>query len=237
MGRQDQSTNAACQGKQHFSHPHILKLIVNSAESDTLTCNACEQQNIINKPNFYGCNSCQYFLHENCVNAPRFLDHSSHPFHHLTLLPIPTYSSRSYTCNACGSTGNGFSFSCAPCQFDIHMQCASCPSSILVDKHPHHLGIHFGSPYEDKNIEYNCDICTVIMNKDDWLYYCAECDFGSHLHCAILSPEVGVFPRQQGPNPAVETINAVNEAHEKIIAAQLRALTEARGREAALDLF
>ncbi|KAM3357826.1 hypothetical protein P3S68_020757 [Capsicum galapagoense] len=81
MGRQNRSSsNAASEGKQHFSHLHILKLIVNPPESETLTCNACEQPNIGNKP-FYGCNSCQYFLHENCFNAPRFLNHSSHPSH------------------------------------------------------------------------------------------------------------------------------------------------------------
>ncbi|KAH0782411.1 hypothetical protein KY290_002009 [Solanum tuberosum] len=252
MGRQNKSTNATSQGKQHFSHPHILKPIVNPPE--TLTCNACEQPNN-NKPNFHGCNSCQYFLHDNCFNAPRFLNHSSHPSHPLTLHQIPSYSSRSYTCKACGSAGNGFCFSCAACGFDIHLQCASSPSSILVNNHPHQLELHFGSPYEDKNSKYNCDMCKVIMNKDDWLYYCAGCDFGSHLRCAITNPEVCVFPKQQcpipnsnpnpsqnsnsnlNPNAAVEMINSVNAAHEQLIAAQIRAQFVALGQEAALDLI
>uniref|UniRef100_A0A3Q7EH10 DC1 domain-containing protein n=1 Tax=Solanum lycopersicum TaxID=4081 RepID=A0A3Q7EH10_SOLLC len=248
MGRQNKSSNASCEGKQHFSHPHILKPIVNRHE--TLTCNACEQPNN-NKPNFRGCNSCQYFLHDNCFDAPRFLNHASHPSHPLTLHQIPSYSSRTYTCKACNSAGNAFCFSCAACEFDIHLQCASCPSSILVDKHPHQLGLHFGSPYEDKNMEYVCDICNEIMNKNDWLYYCAGCDFGSHLRCAITSPEVGVFPEQHRPSPnpysnsnlnpnpnaAVEMINSVNAAHERLIAAQIRAQFAARGQEAALDLI
>ncbi|XP_055817768.1 protein VACUOLELESS GAMETOPHYTES-like [Solanum dulcamara] len=258
MGRQNRSTNAAPQGKEHFSHSHILKLIVNDpTETETLlTCNACEQPNNSNKP-FYGCNTCQYFLHENCFNAPRFLNHPSHPSHPLTLLPIATYSSRSYTCKACDSAGNGFCFSCACCEFDIHLQCASCPSSILVDKHAHQLELHFGSPYEDKDIDYVCDICTEIMNKDDWLYYCAACDFASHLQCAIISPEVSVFPKQQrpipnsntnpnpnpnptpnrNPNATLEMINSANEAHEQIMAAQISAQIAARGREACLDLI
>ncbi|KAG5627336.1 hypothetical protein H5410_012554 [Solanum commersonii] len=239
MGRQNKSTNATSQGKQHFSHPHILKPIVNPPE--TLTCNACEQPNN-NKPNFHGCNSCQYFLHDNCFNAPRFLNHSSHPSHPLTLHQIPSYFE---------------SF--------LYLQglWLCCPSSILVNNHPHQLELHFGSPYEDKNIKYNCDMCKVIMNKDDWLYYCAGCDFGSHLRCAITNPEVGVFPKQQCPNPnsnsnpnpspspspsqnsnsnlnpnaAVEMINSVNAAHEQLIAAQIRAQFVARGQEAALDLI
>ncbi|KAJ8565672.1 hypothetical protein K7X08_008248 [Anisodus acutangulus] len=237
MGRQNQSTRATSQGKQHFSHPHNLKIVNPADQAKTLTCNACEQPDN-NNPYLHGCNSCQYYLHENCFNSPRFLNHSSHPSHPLTLHQIPTYSSRSFTCKACGSAGNGFCFSCACCEFDIHLQCASYPSSILVDKHPHQLELHFGSPYEDKSMAYVCDICNVIMNKDNWLYYCASCDFGSHLKCTI-SPEVGVFPKQQRPipNPTVNTINAANEAHEQIIAAQLRAQIEARGREAALDLL
>ncbi|WMV10928.1 hypothetical protein MTR67_004313 [Solanum verrucosum] len=161
------------------------------------------------------------------------------------------------TPTACGSVGNGFCYNCADCEFDLHLQCASCPSSILVDKHTHQLELHFGCPDEDKDSKYVCDICFVTMSNDNWLYYCAGCDFASHLYCAITNPEVGVFPKQQHPNPnpnpnsgqnsnsnsnlnpnaAVEMINSVNAAHERLIAAQIRAQIEARGRRAALDLF
>ncbi|KAM3357827.1 hypothetical protein P3S68_020758 [Capsicum galapagoense] len=171
-----------CQGKQHFSHPHMLKLIVDPPE--TLTCNACDKSNI--SSNFYGCNSCQYFLHENCLNAPRFLDRSSHTSHHLTLLPLPTYSSRSYTCDACGTAGNGFSFSCAPCEFDIHMQCALLPQTVCLCKHHHHeLQLIFESPFDDENTIFVCDICQDNVDLSYWFYYCVHCDFGTHLECAI----------------------------------------------------
>ncbi|KAG5627342.1 hypothetical protein H5410_012560 [Solanum commersonii] len=357
MGREKRT----CQGKQHFSHPHFLKLIVNPPE--TLTCNACEQPNITTT--FYGCNTCQYFLHENCLNAPRFLDHSSHPSHHLTLLPTPTYSNRSYTCKACGSAGNGCSFSCACCEFDVHMHCAFLPQtvflpqhhhhelelifespfyddadagsnvfvcdlcrdnptrtskllgskprenpvvirkteevpiknekeinqeeeaeeeeeaeaeaedeeeeeeeaeaeaedeeeaeeeeeeeaelnylkSILIDKHQHELELCFGSPYEDKDTLFACDICNIIMDSDESLYYCADCDFGSHLHCA--SPDADVLPSShQHPNPkyqipnvnsSVEMINSVSDARERLIAAQIESQIARRGRQAILD--
>nr|XP_025884735.1 uncharacterized protein LOC104647908 [Solanum lycopersicum] len=218
MGRQNRGTNAGSQDKQHFSHQHALKLIVNPTET-VLNCNACEQPNNTNK-HFYGCNTCQYFLHENCFNAPRFLNHS-----------------------------------CAACDFDIHLQCASSPSSILVNNHPHQLELNFGSPYKDKNSVYICDMCNVIMSRENWLYYCAGCDLASHLHCAITYPEVGVFPKQQrpipnpNPNPSqnsnsswnshansvVEMINSVNDDHDRFMAAQIGAQIEARGRRAILD--
>ncbi|KAH0726171.1 hypothetical protein KY285_001881 [Solanum tuberosum] len=124
MGRLNGGTN---EGKQHFSHQHVLKQIVNPTE--TLTCNACEKPNNSNKP-FYGCNTCQYFLHENCFNAPRILNHSSHPLHPLTLHQIPSYASGSYICNACGSVGNGFCFNCAGCEFDIHLQFGVFPKQL-----------------------------------------------------------------------------------------------------------
>lgn len=201
MGREKRT----CQGKQHFSHPHILKPIVHPPQ--TLTCNACDQLSITSD-NFYGCNNCQYFLHENCLNAPRFLHHSSHPSHHLTLLPVPTYSNRSYTCKACGSAGNGCSFSCACCDFDIHMQCALLPQNLFLAQHHHHeLELIFESPFDDdaddESTVFVCDICGDHVDLNYWLYYCADCDFGAHLNCSI-SKSVS----QQEPKPSGNKSNA-----------------------------
>ncbi|TMW81269.1 hypothetical protein EJD97_010769 [Solanum chilense] len=195
MGREKRT----CQGKQHFSHPHILKPIVNPTE--TLTCNACEHPNIAS--NFYGCNTCQYFLHENCLNAPRFLNHSSHPSHHLTLLPTPTYSNRFYTCKACGSAGKGCSFSCACCEFDIHMHCALLPQTVVLPQHHHHeLELIFESPfYDDGNTVFVCDLCRDNVDLNNWFYYCADCDFGTHLECGISKTVSQERPKLLGNKP------------------------------------
>ncbi|KAK4738340.1 hypothetical protein R3W88_002037 [Solanum pinnatisectum] len=108
--------------------------------------------------------------------------------------------------------------------------------------------LHFGSPDEDKDSEYVCDICFVTMNNDNWLYYCAGCDFASHLYWATTSPEVRVFPKQHHPNPnpnsnrnsnvneVMDMINSVNDDHERLIAAQIGAQIDARSRRAMLDL-
>ncbi|PHU30690.1 hypothetical protein BC332_02783 [Capsicum chinense] len=200
--------NQACQAKQHFSHQHILTPIVNPPE--TLTCNACAQPNITNNPNFYGCDSCQYFLHENCLSAPRFLNHSSHPSHHLTLLPTPTYSNGSYTCKACGSTGNGCSFSCPCCDFDIHMQCALLPQTLVLPQHHRHeLELIFESPFDDENTLFVCDLCNGNVDLSKWLYYCADCDFGAHIECGIsksVSQQVPKLPdNKPKANPVIIT--------------------------------
>lgn len=95
------------------------------------------------------------------------------------------------------------------------------PRSILIDKHPHTLELCFGSPYEDEGTLFACDICNIIMDTDDQLYYCADCDFVLHLQCA--SPGADVFPPSEqsrnlnsnpkypipNPSPTVEMTNCV----------------------------
>ncbi|KAM3323311.1 hypothetical protein P3S67_004462 [Capsicum chacoense] len=83
------------------------------------------------------------------------------------------------------------------------------------------------------------------MNKDNWLYYCADCDFGAHLQCA--SPELVVYPRSrlinsnsnQNSNPnansALEMINAVNETSDHFFEYQLASRMAAQLGEEMLD--
>ncbi|MCD7446825.1 hypothetical protein HAX54_016919 [Datura stramonium] len=172
------------QDNQHFSHHHILKSLVLD-ESEELQCQACEQP--IFEP-FHGCISCNFYLHDNCLNAPRSLVHPSHPSHPLTLLPTPTYSSRSFTCNACGSEGRSCSLSCAHCEFDLHVQCALLPQTVLLAQHHHHeLKLTFDSSVvdEDESTIFVCDLCHGKTEPNYWLYYCADCDFGTHVECSI----------------------------------------------------
>ncbi|XP_060217812.1 uncharacterized protein LOC132645063 [Lycium barbarum] len=172
------------QHNQHFSHHHILKKLVLD-DSEELQCQACEQP--ILEP-FHGCISCNFYLHDKCLNAPRSLVHPSHHSHPLTLLPTPTYSSRSFTCNACGSEGRSCSLSCAHCEFDLHVQCALLPRTVLLGQHDQHeLKLIFDSPvdHEDKSTIFVCDLCHGKTEQNYWLYYCAECDFGTHVECGI----------------------------------------------------
>ncbi|KAL2234241.1 uncharacterized protein LOC105168571 [Sesamum indicum] len=167
------------QNKQHFSHHHIL-IPLEPDQGEQISCKVCEGQ--ISEP-FHGCLSCHFYLHDRCTDAPRSLDHPSHPAHPLTLLPTPTYPTRSFMCNACALHGKAYSFSCACCEFDLHVQCALMPSTILVENHPHELQLIFDSPCQDENTEFECNICKEIVHKDQWLFYCGACDFGGHLGC------------------------------------------------------
>ncbi|GFQ00464.1 probable nucleoredoxin 1 [Phtheirospermum japonicum] len=120
------------QTKQHFSHHHIL-LPLQPEHGKTFNCRACD--NPISEP-FHGCLSCNFHLHGCCADAPRSLNHPSHPSHPLTLAPTPTYPSGSFTCNACSLQGRAYSFSCACCEYDLHVQCALMPKTTESKEHP-----------------------------------------------------------------------------------------------------
>ncbi|CAA0827143.1 Cysteine/Histidine-rich C1 domain family protein [Striga hermonthica] len=107
---------------KHFSHHHGLVLHRQPPHQGPETrCSGCKTAL---SGEAYVCWQCNYFLHVQCFRATRSLKHPSHPLHPLTLLPSPTYPSASFICNLCNLTGDGFSYSCSACQFDIHVHCA-----------------------------------------------------------------------------------------------------------------
>nr|GEY12687.1 hypothetical protein [Tanacetum cinerariifolium] len=108
------------QGNKHFSHPHNL-VMHQLPEGVDLPCSGC---NSSSTGTIYICWPCNFYLHEQCYHATRAMKHPSHPLHPLTLVPYPTYLSNSFYCNSCKLMGTGFSYSCADCEFDLHVQCA-----------------------------------------------------------------------------------------------------------------
>ncbi|KAI5647704.1 hypothetical protein M9H77_33709 [Catharanthus roseus] len=183
----------------HFAEKHLLIPLLLD-EGENLTCKACEKP--ISDP-FHGCLSCKYFLHDHCINIPRSILHPSHSSHPLTLLPIPTYPSAAFTCNACGLVGNRFSYGCAFCEFDVHFNCAFLPGKIkLMGLHEHQLELIFGFVHEENNkdvIIFECDVCGGKVEDSVWRYYCEDCDFGVHLDCVdVENEDIGVNKGEGG---------------------------------------
>ncbi|WOH00105.1 hypothetical protein DCAR_0519462 [Daucus carota subsp. sativus] len=95
-----------------FSHKHNLKNH-RLTEGQTVSCSRCER---LCHNNVYACLQCNYFLHDYCANAVRYIkNHLSDTQHPLVLIPKPTYCSGSFICNACGETGSSFSYCCVLC--------------------------------------------------------------------------------------------------------------------------
>ncbi|CAI9279454.1 unnamed protein product [Lactuca saligna] len=107
-------------GYKHFSHAHNL-VIHQAHEAAKMSCTGC---NSLVMGTIYVCWPCNFMLHEQCFRATRSLIHPSHPSHPLTLVPYPTYPSNSFYCDTCKLTGNGLSYSCSDCEFDLHVLCA-----------------------------------------------------------------------------------------------------------------
>lgn len=104
----------------HFSHNHGL-VFHQLPQGSRAHCSGCKSPA---SGNVYGCQQCSYFLDEQCYRAPRSMHHPSHPLHPLTLMPFPTYPSRSFFCDSCNLCGDGFSYCCSLCEFDLHLHCA-----------------------------------------------------------------------------------------------------------------
>ncbi|PON38606.1 Protein kinase C-like, phorbol ester/diacylglycerol-binding domain containing protein [Trema orientale] len=170
---------------RHFSHPHYLKPYQLQNGGVQPNCSGCESS--ILSGSAYGCYSCNFFLHQQCAEAARSVDHPSHPLHHRTLLPYPTHPNGAYTCDACGLDGTAASYSCPLCDFDVHVPCALLPQTLEnPSAHPHELRLSYALPHHgDKR--HVCSICGEDLDYKLWTYDCFGCDFRTHCSCAVAA--------------------------------------------------
>ncbi|XP_019085729.1 PREDICTED: uncharacterized protein LOC104715343 [Camelina sativa] len=90
---------------KHFSHGHNLRLNNDGKTTqESKLCDACVSQ--INDDSYYGCERCDFILHETCASLPRQIRHVSNniPF---TLQTADTYRKR---CSACSQLFTGFKY-------------------------------------------------------------------------------------------------------------------------------
>ncbi|KAL8463832.1 hypothetical protein ACS0TY_033688 [Phlomoides rotata] len=192
---------------KHFSHNHTLTLY-KLQSGQHFQCHGCQSQC---NDSVFACWTCNFFLHEHCGNANRYVKHPCHPLHPLVLMPRPTYCSSSFICNACGAPGSSFSYCCALCEVDLHTPCAYLPLKVKHHNHHHDIYLCFKGS-DNKESPQHCKICTKEMSSKHWLYYCdkAECDFHVHTFCATTEVKTGLYQDdeleqvQSAPPPAAE---------------------------------
>ncbi|KAL3537284.1 hypothetical protein ACH5RR_000650 [Cinchona calisaya] len=173
---------------KHFSHPHALKLI-EIQETAPKICSGCEDDLT---GSAYSCieSQCNFNLHKSCFELPREIRHKSHLDHPLALLAKPPsqYTDGQFACNACLHNGAAFVYNCATCSFDLHVECVSLPESIIRPDHKHPLKLFYSNPVPkaegQQEVTFICDVCQKTVHEMAWIYYCHECDFGTHLECA-----------------------------------------------------
>ncbi|CAN6836287.1 unnamed protein product [Brassica oleracea] len=170
---------------RHPSHNHQLR-IFKSQEGDEIICSGCELD-LIGQAFKCTKKDCDYFLHKSCFDLPRETKHKTHSDHPLTLLHSPPYG-HSYTCDACGQYGSGFTYNCSECQYGVHVGCAFIPETVKREDHDHPLTLVYNTPCKGREdgAMFICDVCEEDMSENLWVYYCKECDYGTHVHsCAV----------------------------------------------------
>ncbi|XP_010506363.1 PREDICTED: uncharacterized protein LOC104782985 [Camelina sativa] len=170
---------------RHMSHNHPLH-VFKARDKDEISCSGC---NLDLTGQAFKCtkSECDYFLHKSCFDLPRETNHKSHPKHSLTLLHSPP-NGQFYTCHACGEYGSGFVYNCAECQYDVHVGCVFLAETVKGEDHEHPLILLYNTPCKgnDDGAMFICDVCEVYMSGNLWVYYCKECDYGTHVHaCAV----------------------------------------------------
>ncbi|KAI3444938.1 hypothetical protein Pfo_001603 [Paulownia fortunei] len=213
---------------KHFSHPHVLKPM-EIEQKNAKVCSACECEL---SGSAYCCTEsyCTFNLHKACFDSPHEVRHKSHLQHPLTLLTAPPYSD-GFTCNACLKDGKAFAYNCATCSYDLHIDCIQWPETATRPDHKHALTLYYSSPAADANQEvtFMCDVCKNPVHEMAWVYYCRECDFGTHLECVTS----GI--KQQNTSGGKSEAELIRETELKFAVLQL--LLEAQGRKAALELI
>nr|GEV53450.1 hypothetical protein [Tanacetum cinerariifolium] len=171
---------------KHFSHEHNLSMY-QVQPGQQLRCYGCDK---FCDKTIYACWQCNFFLHEHCGNATRFIRHPFHAQHHLILSPYPTYPSNCFVCNACGTNGTKFSYCCALCEVDLHVNCAFLPFKVSHKAHPHELLLN----NTNRTGGQNCKVCRKSLDSNSWSYECGVCaNYGVHTLCATNEIRMGIY--------------------------------------------
>ncbi|XP_075477570.1 uncharacterized protein LOC142518661 [Primulina tabacum] len=178
---------------KHFSHPHVLQPM-ELEKKNAKVCSACECEL---SGSAYCCTeaNCTFNLHKACFDSPTEVRHKCHLEHPLTLLTAPPYKD-GFTCNACLKDGKAFTYHCTTCSYDLHIDCITWPETVTRQDHKHPLKLYYSSPAANTSQEvvFMCDVCKNPVHEMAWVYYCHECNYGTHLECVAsgMQPNVTV---------------------------------------------
>ncbi|EOA20133.1 hypothetical protein CARUB_v10000421mg [Capsella rubella] len=128
---------------------------------------------------FYHCSVCNFSLDMGCVfNTPQqfVMDLKAHD-HQLIFRPRLD----SFTCNACGLSGDRSPYICVQCDFIIHQECLALPRLININRHDHRVS-------RTSVLGIVNSVCGVCRQKVDWTwggYSCQRCPkYVVHSKCA-----------------------------------------------------
>ncbi|KAL1551780.1 hypothetical protein AAHA92_19580 [Salvia divinorum] len=193
----------------------------------------------------YGCTSsgCKFDMHLRCARGSgavmdvaggggeqrrAMIRHPSHPNHELKLWRRRC----SFTCDACGTTREGSSYTCTEegCQYWIHESCASLPLTVEREDHDHSLSVSFHVPPEYIKYDYKCDVCTKLLQPENWIYHCRLCRYIAHVKCAFSKPPLTTENEASASNWRDIVHLPTNEAAKELITPFVMRQEGGRGR-------
>ncbi|XP_056864505.1 uncharacterized protein LOC108854095 [Raphanus sativus] len=163
---------------KHFSHHHNLSI---SKDGQTLhestLCQACVLQ--ISSETFYGCNQCDFTLHQKCANLPRKKRHACHnqPFKLQT-----KFLDSASKCVLCNKMFTGFRYE-SDSDMILDVRCASMSEPFVHKSHQHPLYYCITDKFK------RCSHCG---NLEKSIFSCDDesCDFNLDYKCAGLPQKV-----------------------------------------------
>lgn len=109
-----------------------------------------------------------------------------HPTIPLVLHNAAPYDNRSFICDLCCKIGEGPTYHCKTCKYDLHPQCCALQPTLRSCAHPHPLTLHPSNSIRKKS----CDACRNPLTDSEWSYRCELCDFDVHAGCAKLRQKI-----------------------------------------------
>ncbi|KAL6645072.1 hypothetical protein ACP70R_016680 [Stipagrostis hirtigluma subsp. patula] len=128
----------------------------------------------------YGCDACDFDLHELCATAPPAALfpglHGQHPLAFEAAAAPACDEPPLRCCHVCDTPVRGMHFRCRPCGFAVHPVCSQLPGAAVSPLHPEHLVmLTVAAPRECASCGADCV----------WRYRCGVCDFNLHPKCLL----------------------------------------------------
>lgn len=189
-------------------HPLYPKEFSSGEERKGRVCGLCGETL---KGSGYECSQCDFGAHRGCAENPPSLviEESKIHEHPLTLLPTQV----SFTCNACGTSGDKSPYVCLKCSFMTHKDCIDLPRVISINRHDHRLSYtsFLGSG------EWTCGVCHREMEGRYGAYSCHRCEnYATHSRCTVREDvwdgtDLEVIPNEKDDEDAWRLYSVISE--------------------------
>ncbi|CAN7025865.1 unnamed protein product [Brassica oleracea var. botrytis] len=151
----------------HTSHPeHPLKFLTGDeapgyADKKCLLCGVEFNQEL------HHCDVCNFSICRGCAGNPPPLSVMSSKTHEHQLHLFPRLVD--FTCNACGTRGEGSPYLCFQCKFMIHRDCIDLPRIININRHDHCISYTRRLGHGD----WTCGVCREKVDGFHGAYSCS----------------------------------------------------------------